>query len=80
MDFYRYSGNTMPSSYRVVITTRNGQQFPCSSGVLGAPGDRVTACFVDLDDNGRVTVTPAPNAASVRPTDVGRGQVKPTRR
>jgi hypothetical protein len=84
VDFYRYSdqtsGNTMPSSYRVVITTRNGQQFPCSSGVLGAPGDRVTACFVDLDDNGRVTVTPVTNAADVRPTDVGRDQVKPTRR
>jgi hypothetical protein len=80
VDFYRYSRNTMPSSYRVVITTRNGQQFPCRSGVLSAPGDRVTACFVDLDDNGRVTVTPITNAASVRPTDVGRDQVKPPRR
>jgi len=77
VDFYRGSRNTMPSSYRVVITTRNGQQLPCRSGVLGAPGDRVVACFVDLDDNGRVTVTPVTNAASVRPTDVGRDQVKP---
>jgi hypothetical protein len=80
VDFYRGSRNTMPSSYRVVITTRNGQQLPCRSGVLGAPGDRVVACFVDLDDNGRVTVTPVTNAASVRPTDVGRDQVKPPRR
>ncbi len=84
VDFYRYSdqtsGNTMPSSYRVVITTRSGQQFPCRSGVLGAPGDRVVACFVDLDDNGRVTVTPVTNAAGVRPTDVGRDHVKPARR
>jgi hypothetical protein len=82
VDFYRYRGsrNTMPSSYRVVITTRNGQQFPCRSGVLSTPGDRVVACFVDLDDNGRVTVTPVTNAASVRPTDVGRDQVKPPRR
>jgi hypothetical protein len=80
VDFYRYSRNTMPSSYRVVVTTRSGQQFPCRSGVLGAPGDRVVACFVDLDENGRVTVTPASNAAGVRPTDVGRDQVKPARR
>jgi|GEM_PF-2674866 len=84
VDFYRYSdrtsGHTMPSSYRVVITTRNGQQLPCRSGVLSTPGERVTACFVDLDDNGRVTVTPVTNAASVRPTDVGRDQVKPPRR
>jgi len=84
VDFYQHSdqtsGHTMPSSYRVVITTRNGQQFPCRSGVLSAPGDRVTACFVDLDDNGRVTVTPVTNAASIRPTDVGRDQVKPPRR
>jgi hypothetical protein len=84
VDFYRYSdqtsGHTMPSSYRVVITTRNGQQFPCRSGVLSTPGERVTACFVDLDDNGRVTVTPVTNADSVRPTDVGRDQVKPPRR
>jgi hypothetical protein len=77
VDFYRGSRNTMPSSYRVVITTRNGQQFPCRSGVLSRPGERVTACFVDLDDNGRVTVTPVTNAADVRPTDVGRDQVKP---
>jgi len=80
VDFYRYSGQTMPSSYRVVITDRSGQQFPCRSGVLSAPGDRVVACFVDLDENGRVTVTPVANAASVRPTDVGRNQVKPARR
>jgi hypothetical protein len=80
VDFYRGSRNTMPSSYRVVITTRNGQQFPCRSGVLSRPGERVTACFVDLDDNGRVTVTPVTNADSVRPTDVGRDQVKPPRR
>jgi len=84
VDFYRYSdqtsGHTMPSSYRVVVTTRSGQQFPCKSGVLGAPGERVVACFVDLDDNGRVTVTPVTNAAGVRPTDVGRDQVKSPRR
>jgi hypothetical protein len=84
VDFYQHSdrtsGHTMPSSYRVVITTRNGQQFPCRSGVLSRPGERVTACFVDLDDNGRVTVTPVTNAADVRPTDVGRDQVKPPRR
>jgi hypothetical protein len=42
-----------------------------------APATASVACFVDLDDNGRVTVTPVTNAASVRPTDVGRDQVKP---
>lgn len=84
VDFYRYSdqtsGSTMPTSYDVFITLRNGQQYPCRSGVLGAPGDRVVACFVDVDDAGRVTVTPVTNAAGVRPTDVGRDAVKPVRR
>lgn len=84
VDFYRYSdqtsGHTMASSYRVVITARNGRQYDCRRGVINAPGDRHVACFVDVDDAGRVTVTPATNAAGVAPSGVGRDRVKPTRR
>lgn len=82
VDFYRYSQETMPSNYRVHVTTRRGEQFPCRSGTLAQPGDMHVACLVTLDDDGRVTVQPWTQGAAADagvPRDMPRKPVAPRR-
>ena len=86
VDFYRYSdqtsGYTMPSNYRVYVTTRTREQLACRSGTLTQPGETQVACLVELDQDGRVRVRAAQQdsaAATGLPSDGARKPVGPGR-